>query len=370
MSGRLFSALIAMLLLFALVGCEQKTGSILFSFAWPAAATQDGLAGLQRLKLDLISRGAPLASTSLTRPQTGTTEMTVAGVPVGTYQYQVTAYAADDSILGTAVGAVRVTEKLIAPVTVTTRAQPGATLTLLATGSTLYVGDTLALTPRAANPDNAAILLPASGLRWSTDNRAVATVDAAGVVTGAGAGTTAIRATCGDMASGALTVTVSYLRPAVDLSADCGYVKPGDPVVLSWSSSHADRVETAVNFNTDLLNGSLTVYPTDTTTYRLAVGGKGGSASDSVTVQVLYPVPNLTLEASAVTVRAGDSVKLIWYSSYASSVTRAENFSTTATNGSVVVRVLQTTTYRMTVHGPGGDSTAEVTVTVPPTGTH
>ncbi len=349
--------------LLLLVGCEQKTGTVLFTFTWPAARmAPEALVGVARLKVDLFARERTIASLMVTRPaNTDHTEMAVPGVPIGMYTFLVTA----DSILGQAEGVVRVMEDFTAPLQVTTRPQEKATLTLTAPASALIVGKTLTVAARAVNPDRAVLMLPVRGLRWNSDRPDIAVVDpVTGVVTGVSAGQATIHVTDGGLLAGTFTVMVSFPEPTVSLQADRSYIKPGQPVKLTWISREADRVETAVNFNTEFLNGSLTVYPMETTTYTLAVAGRGGAAEASITIRVTHPTPTVTMEADATTIRPGEYVKLTWNSDYAAAVVRTSNFNSDALNGSIAVRPFQTTTYRITVRGPGGESSAEVTVTV------
>ncbi|OPZ81023.1 MAG: Bacterial Ig-like domain (group 2) [bacterium ADurb.Bin429] len=256
-------------------------------------------------------------------------------------------------------------EDFTAPLQVTTRPQEKATLTLTAPASALIVGKTLTVAARAVNPDRAVLMLPVRGLRWNSDRPDIAVVDpVTGVVTGVSAGQATIHVTDGGLLAGTFTVMVSFPEPTVSLQADRSYIKPGQPVKLTWISREADRVETAVNFNTEFLNGSLTVYPMETTTYTLAVAGRGGAAEASITIRVTHPTPTVTMEADATTIRPGEYVKLTWNSDYAAAVVRTSNFNSDALNGSIAVRPFQTTTYRITVRGPGGESSAEVTVTV------
>ena len=81
-------------------------------------------------------------------------------------------------------------------------------------------------------------------------------------------------------------------------------------------------------------------------------------------MRVNYPEPTITLTAGSTLVSAGTRVTLTWTSTYATAVVRAENFNTTALNGSTYVYPTQTTTYGITMTGPGGTTTRTVTVTV------
>jgi uncharacterized protein YjdB len=63
----------------------------------------------------------------------------------------------------------------------------------------LELGDTITLSAMAANPLGLAV--PAGQVTWSSTDTSVAKVDASGLVSAVGIGTTDIRATAGDAAS-------------------------------------------------------------------------------------------------------------------------------------------------------------------------
>jgi hypothetical protein len=79
----------------------------------------------------------------------------------------------------------------------------------------------------------------------------------------------------------------------VEIGADRTRITPGELVTLSWASINADHVESSTFGATDV-TGSVTVAPTQTTTYTILVHtDEIGFATDSVTVYVNTPEPRL-----------------------------------------------------------------------------
>ncbi|HOS43530.1 MAG TPA: Ig-like domain-containing protein [Armatimonadota bacterium] len=352
-------------------GSGPRTGNLYLFIAWPAlgAQTRAGFAQMRSVKVELFSGGASL----LTRVQNrladvGQSQILLPDLALGSYRFLVTAYDGADAggaMLGQASGIAAVAGTLTPPVYLTTVRQLGATLTVSPEHPTVYVTKSVALSYTVRNVDNAYVLSAPGTIQWSSADPAIASVHPfTGVATGVEEGQVEITASDGATLTGRTTVAVRYEPPTVTLTVDDDRLDPGESAKLSWTSTHADRVDSAVNFSTTLLNGSLTVWPVETTTYTIAVSGKGGTASDSVTVTVVYPAPSLTLTASRADITAGEAVTLSWNSTYATAVVLAEHFTTQAIQGSLTVYPAQTTTYRLTVRGPGGDTTASATVTV------
>jgi hypothetical protein len=81
-----------------------------------------------------------------------------------------------------------------------------------------------------------------------------------------------------------------------------------------------------------------------------------------------YPPPTVSISADSETIQAGDSATLTWSSTDADSAIIDQGVGTVATNGSVTVSPNETTTYTISVVGPGGTATADVTVNIGPIG--
>jgi peptidoglycan-associated lipoprotein len=74
--------------------------------------------------------------------------------------------------------------------------------------------------------------------------------------------------------------------------------------------------------------------------------------------------PTVTLRASAVQVKSGDSVTLTWSSTDATDLNLAPGIGKVAPEGSVPVTPTQSTTYTITATGPGGTASASANITV------
>ena len=212
-----------------------------------------------------------------------------------------------------------------------------------------------------------------STLSWSSSNAETATIDQGigdipvnGSITVSPSQTTTYTITAtgpGGTATDSVTVTVIYPAPTVSISASPDTIQPGGSTTLSWTSSNADSAEINNGIGSVPVNGSLTVSPAETTTYTITVTGPGGTATASVTVTVTYPAPSVSISAAPDTIQSGGSATLSWTSSNADSATIDNGIGSVPVDGSITVSPAETTTYTITVNGPGGTATAGVTVT-------
>jgi peptidoglycan-associated lipoprotein len=74
--------------------------------------------------------------------------------------------------------------------------------------------------------------------------------------------------------------------------------------------------------------------------------------------------PTVTINASATSIKPGDSVTLSWSSTNATDLTIAPDVGRVAPEGSTPVTPTVSTSYQVTASGPGGSATASVRVTV------
>jgi hypothetical protein len=81
-------------------------------------------------------------------------------------------------------------------------------------------------------------------------------------------------------------------------------------------------------------------------------------------VTVVYPPPTVDLSVDSGTIVLGESATLSWNSTYASSAVIEPAVGSVDVKGSALVSPAETTTYTITVSGPGGMTTDNVTVTV------
>ena len=168
----------------------------------------------------------------------------------------------------------------------------------------------------------------------------------------------------GGTATASVTVTVNYPAPTVTLNADPLTMLSGESSTLTWDSQNADTAVINNGIGNVDASGSISVSPSQTTTYEITVNGPGGIATASIMVTVGYPEPTVTISADPVTIEAGQSSTLIWTTTDAVSAEIGNGIGTVDVNDSIVVSPEQTTTYNITVTGAGGTATDSVTVNV------
>jgi hypothetical protein len=152
--------------------------------------------------------------------------------------------------------------------------------------------------------------------------------------------------------------------PTATFSVAPTSISAGESATLSWTTTDAASVSIDNGVGSVAPKGSAIVSPTATTTYTLTANGIGGSATKQVTVTVTPPKPQITFTASPHTIAEGESSTLSWTVLNATSVSIDHSIGNRPTSGSSAVSPTATTTYRLTAAGPGGSSSAQVTVTV------
>jgi len=85
--------------------------------------------------------------------------------------------------------------------------------------------------------------------------------------------------------AGVASATVAVAKPSAEVSATNSQLYCGETSQLKWTSSDAPQVETSPA-GTVAASGEQTVRPKQTTTYKLAATGPGGTASSDVTINV------------------------------------------------------------------------------------
>ncbi|RJQ35488.1 hypothetical protein C4556_00095 [Candidatus Parcubacteria bacterium] len=152
-------------------------------------------------------------------------------------------------------------------------------------------------------------------------------------------------------------------KPSCDISANPDKIQSGDFSVLTWTSKNASSA-TLSSIGSVGTSGTFTVVPTLTTTYTLTVKGSGGTATCKTTVVVENPVPACNISANPNVIQHGGSSTLTWSSTNATSATINQGIGNVALSGSTSVSPSVTTTYTMTVTGPGGTANCQTFVTV------
>jgi RHS repeat-associated protein len=114
------------------------------------------------------------------------------------------------------------------------------------------------------------------------------------------------------------------------------------------------------------VNGSVSVSPTETTTYTITATGPAGTATDNVTIHVNDPSapPTVTFDASPASIAQSESSTLSWTSNNGQDAHIDNAIGVVSLSGSTTVSPDHTTTYTITVTGPTGSASAQAVVTV------
>ena len=188
------------------------------------------------------------------------------------------------------------------------------TATLVADSTSVQSGSPVVLTWSSTNAKSASIdqgvgsVTPVAG---STTVNPTATTTYTITVTGAD----------GSTETASVKITVSSGAPSVgSFTADPTEITTaGSSSTLSWTTSNATSVSInqGVGSVTPVASGSVVVYPTDTTTYKITATNSEGSATKTVEVTVNVPasttLPTIeTFSATPSTINFGDSIMLKW----------------------------------------------------------
>ena len=252
------------------------------------------------------------------------------------------------------------------PVSVAVTVNPLPTATLTASPAALALGGISSLTWSSTGAGTCTASGGWSGTLAANGTQITApltsTTDYSLVCTGPGGTTAPVLAT-----------VMLIPPPSATLSAAPSSVVSGQAAILSWNSTGATTCTASGAWS-----GSLPTSGTQSTgalnsaaTYSLNCAGPGGLSSPaSVTVSIL-PLPVVTLTASPVAVATGNAATLQW-----TSINAATCAASGAWNGSMSIAGTQSTgplstatSYSLSCAGPGGNSSASVTINVIPTAT-
>ena len=146
----------------------------------------------------------------------------------------------------------------------------------------------------------------------------------------------------------------------------------GQSATISWSSSNAQSVSVSgYGLNSNSLNNysGQSVSPSSTTTYYITgwAYGNGASGNDGVIINVYIP-PNVTLTSNTVndTIIRGQSFTLTWNTTGdADTANLSPGFGNVPVNSNQPnVSPTSTTTYTISVSGPGGNDSDDLMITV------
>jgi hypothetical protein len=179
----------------------------------------------------------------------------------------------------------------------------------------------------------------------------------------------------GGSATQSVTVDVGNApAPTVTISANPMAPAYNGSTTVSWSSTNASSCSASGGWSgTKATSGSQSFSSLTTDqTYTLTCSGAGGSATQSVTVDVGAAPPTVTISANPMAPAYNGSTTVTWSSTNATSCTASGDWTgTKATSGSQSFSNLTTDqTYTLSCTGAGGSASQSVTVdvgAVPPT---
>lgn len=170
-----------------------------------------------------------------------------------------------------------------------------------------------------------------------------------------------------------IAIALKVLFPAAVLEInhfDAGpeIIEPGESSVLSWAVSRADNVAIEPDIGAVNFNGSISVHPSETTTYKLIATGDGEEkvALCTVTVKEEPQEPLLisSFDASPDSIKSGESAVLNWHVSGASKVNIEPGIGIVEPSGTASVSPDQTTTYKLTASNDDKEDVAYCTIAV------
>ena len=154
-------------------------------------------------------------------------------------------------------------------------------------------------------------------------------------------------------------------EPEATFSANPGTIQYQEFSTLSWNVLYADSISIDNGIGSVTPTGSPRVSPgVPTTTYTLTAVNLGGTTTKQVTITVIFPAPTVTLQASPLYIKPGNSSTLAWTTFAAHTVNIGPGIGTVELNGSRGVSPTETTIFTITAVGYGGTQTAPATVTV------
>lgn len=171
--------------------------------------------------------------------------------------------------------------------------------------------------------------------------------------------------------AGCVGLAAAPSMPTVTFAASPTTILAGQSTSLTWNSTNADEASVDNGIGPVSPTGSMSVSPTQTTTYTITVVGPGGSATGQVTITV-KPATTVSIVANPSTIYMGQSTLLTVVASAATKVVITDNidsntYTLSPTGGTQAVSPPATAIYTATATANNGQTfTASVTVTVNP----
>lgn len=168
-----------------------------------------------------------------------------------------------------------------------------------------------------------------------------------------GAGTT------GQSGKYTLTYVSAATSPTASISFSPSTITSGNSSALTWSSTNASTCTGTGFVTSNGTAGTVSVSPSQTTTYSVSCTGAGGTTSASATLTVTPANPSPTINSFSVspsTIDSGGSATITWSSSNTSYCSSSQFDTLGATSGSVTVTPSSSTTYTLTCTGTSSGS--------------
>jgi hypothetical protein len=180
----------------------------------------------------------------------------------------------------------------------------------------------------------------------------------------------------GDAANGSSTSTAASVTvtaaaaPTVTIGVAPASIALGQGATLTWSSANATSCTASGAWSgSEATSGTMSVTPTATGTlgYVLACTGAGGSGNGTASLTVAAALPTVTISVSPTSITVGQSAKLTWSSTNATSCAASNAWSgSEAVSGTMseTPTAAGTLSYVLTCTGAGGTVHATATLTV------
>jgi hypothetical protein len=170
-----------------------------------------------------------------------------------------------------------------------------------------------------------------------------------------------------------IAIALKVLFPAAALgisnfNAGPEIIEPGGSSALNWGVSGAENVTIEPGIGPVGSNGSLSVSPSETTTYKLTATGKGKEKVAMCTVTVNEgsqdPLIISSFDASPDSIKPGENAVLNWHVTGVSNVTIEPDIGVAEPTGTLNISPASTTTYKLTASNGDKKDTAYCTVAV------
>lgn len=170
-----------------------------------------------------------------------------------------------------------------------------------------------------------------------------------------------------------IAIALKALFPAAvvgisNFDADPGIIEPGGSSVLNWGVSGADNITIEPGIGPVSSNGSISVSPSETTTYKLIANSKGKEKVALCTVTInegsKEPLLISSFDANPDSITPGKSAVLNWHVSGVSNVTIEPDIGIREPTGTLNVSPASTTTYKLTASKGDKEDAAYCTVAV------